>query len=302
MNATVLEEFSYWLSSERGVARNTALAYHSDVKKYVEFLASAGKSDPAGAQSEDVYSYLAFLSECGMKPSSMRRELSSIRAFHRFLVSESLSSEDPARDVPPPKVWQRVPSALTVPEVERLLAQPDIETPLGLRDKAMLEFTYATGMRVSEVIGFRIRDLNLNAGTARCLGKGSRERVIPVGGIALRWAIRYKDDVRPGLLKGRREDVFFLNWRGKPLSRTGFWKILKGYVRVSGIRGRVTPHVLRHSFATHLMEGGAGLRDVQQMLGHKDISTTQIYTKVDMEYLREVHQKYHPRARDVSET
>jgi integrase/recombinase XerD len=299
MKTTVLEEFSYWLASERGVARNTALAYHSDVKKYMEFLASVGKSDPASAQSEDVYSYLAFLSECGMTPASMRRELSSIRAFHRFLVSESMASEDPAREVPPPKVWQRVPSALTVPEVERLLAQPDTGKPLGLRDKAMLEFTYATGMRVSEVIGFRMRDLNLNAGTARCMGKGSRERVVPVGGIALKWAVRYRDEVRPGLLKDKREPVFFLNWRGRPLSRTGFWKILREYVRLSGIKSKVTPHVLRHSFATHLMEGGAGLRDVQQMLGHKDISTTQIYTKVDMEYLREVHQRYHPRARDV---
>lgn len=299
MKDSVLDEFRYWLASERGVARNTALAYHSDVKKYVEFLASAGKTDPASAQSGDVYSYLAFLNECGMAPSSMRRELSSIRAFHRFLVSESIASEDPARDVPPPKVWQRVPAALTVPEVERLLAQPDTGKPLGLRDKAMLEFTYATGMRVSEVIGFRMRDLNLRAGTVRCMGKGSRERVIPVGGIAVKWAVRYRDEVRPALLAGRRQTAFFLNWRGRPLSRTGFWKILKRYVRMSGIRSRVTPHVLRHSFATHLMEGGAGLRDVQQMLGHKDISTTQIYTKVDMEYLREVHQKYHPRARDV---
>jgi integrase/recombinase XerD len=299
MKATVLEEFSYWLASERGVATNTALAYHSDIKKYLEFLASAGKTDPAGAESEDVYSYLAFLSECGMSASSMRRELSSIRAFHRFLVSESLASDDPARDVPPPKIWRRIPAALTVPEVERLLAQPDIGSPLGLRDKAMLEFTYATGMRVSEVITFRTRDLNLNTGTARCMGKGSRERVVPVGAIALKWAVRYRDQVRPGLLKGKEHAIFFLNWRGRPLSRTGFWKILKRYVRQSGVRSRITPHVLRHSFATHLMEGGAGLRDVQQMLGHKDISTTQIYTKVDMEYLREVHQKYHPRAREV---
>ena len=296
MMATVLEEFSYWLASERGVASNTALAYHSDIKKYVEFLASVGKSDPASAQSDDVYSYLAFLSECGMSASSMRRELSSIRAFHRFLISESMASEDPTRDVPPPKVWRRLPAALTVPEVERLLAQPDTCKPLGLRDKAMLEFTYATGMRVSEVITFRMRGLNLNAGTARCMGKGSRERVIPVGGIAIRWALRYRDEVRPGLLRGKDQGVFFLNWRGGPLSRNGFWKILKGYVRRSGIKSKVTPHVLRHSFATHIMEGGASLRDVQQMLGHKDIATTQIYTKVDMEYLREVHRKYHPRA------
>jgi integrase/recombinase XerD len=295
MKVTVLEAFSYWLASERGVSANTALAYHGDIKKYVEFLASVGRSDPARAQPDDVYSYLAFLSECGMSPSSIRRELSSIRAFHRFLISESAASEDPTGDIPPPKVWRRLPAALTVPEVERLLAQPDTDKPLGLRDKAMLEFTYATGMRVSEVITFVMRDLNLNTATARCMGKGSRERVIPVGGIALRWMVRYRDEVRPGLLKGKDRDVFFLNWRGGPLTRMGFWKILRGYVLQSGIKNKVTPHILRHSFATHLMEGGASLRDVQQMLGHKDISTTQIYTKVDMEYLREVHRKYHPR-------
>jgi integrase/recombinase XerD len=298
--AKVLEDFTYWLASERGVASNTALAYHSDIKKYIEFLASEGKSDPARAGSEDVYAYLAFLSECGMSPSSMRRELSSIRVFHRFLLAESLAREDPTADVPPPKMWQRVPAALTVPEVERLLAQPDTSSPLGLRDKAMLEFTYATGMRVSEVTAFRRQDLNRNTSTVRCMGKGSRERVIPIGGIALRWTLRYQDEVRQGLLKGDDPGVLFLNWRGRPLSRMGFWKILRGYVRQAGIRSKVTPHVLRHSFATHLMEGGASLRDVQQMLGHKDISTTQIYTKVDMEYLREVHRKYHPRGRDVS--
>jgi integrase/recombinase XerD len=293
--ATLLEEFSYWLASERGVSSNTVSAYHSDAKKYVEFLASEGKSDPTRAESGEVHCYLAFLSECGMSPSSMRRELSSIRAFHRFLIAESRADEDPTRDVAPPRIWRRVPSALTVPEVESLLAQPNPSRPLGLRDKAMLEFTYATGMRVSEVTGFQTRHLNLNTGTVRCMGKGSKERVIPIGGIALRWTRRYQDEVRPGLLRGLDPGILFLNWRGRGLTRMGFWKILQGYVRTAGIRSKVSPHVLRHSFATHLMEGGASLRDVQQMLGHKDISTTQIYTKVDMEYLKEVHRRFHPR-------
>jgi integrase/recombinase XerD len=292
---TLLDEFSYWLASERGVAPNTASAYRSDIKKYVEFLASEGEGDPSRAGSGEVHSYLAFLSECGMSPSSMRRELCSIRAFHRFLVAESRGGDDPTAEVAAPRVWRRVPAALTIPEVERLLAQPDVARPLGIRDKAMLEFTYATGMRVSEVITFRVRDLNLNTGTVRCMGKGSRERVVPIGGIALRWTQAYRNDVRPGLLRGEDPEILFLNWRGRPLSRMGFWKILRGYVGPAGIRGEVSPHVLRHSFATHLMEGGASLRDVQQMLGHKDISTTQIYTKVDLEYLREVHRKYHPR-------
>jgi integrase/recombinase XerD len=293
--ATLLEEFSYWLASERGVSPNTASAYHSDTRKYLEFLASEGKSDPAKVGSGEVHSYLAFLSGCGMSPSSMRRELSSIRAFHRFLVAEARAVGDPTRDVAPPRVWQRVPAALTVPEVERLLAQPDTAGPLGLRDKAMLEFTYGTGMRVSEVIGFKTRDLNLNTGMVRCMGKGSRERIIPIGGIALKWIGRYRAEARPRLVKSEEPEVLFVNWRGKGLTRMGFWKILRGYVRRAGIRSKISPHVLRHSFATHLMEGGASLRDVQQMLGHKDISTTQIYTKVDMEYLREVHRKYHPR-------
>jgi integrase/recombinase XerD len=182
-----------------------------------------------------------------------------------------------------------------VPQIEALLAQPDTTTRLGLRDKAMLEFTYATGMRLNEVITFRIDDLNVKMGTARCLGKGSRERIVPVGGIALKWVEEYAEEARPCLVKGGDEKTLFLNWRGRPLSRMGYWKILAKYVTMAGIRSHVSPHLLRHSFATHLLEGGASLRDVQQMLGHKDISTTQIYTKVDMEYLRDTILMYHPR-------
>jgi len=291
----LLTEFSDWLTTERGVSFNTSASYVSDLQKYVEFLNSAGKSDAAGAESEDVYAYLSFLSECGMAPSSVRREISSIKALHRFLIAEGRSVTDPTTDVIPPRMWRRVPKALSLPQIEALLGQPDVTKPLGLRDKAMLEFTYATGMRVSEVVDFRTRDLNLNMGTARCFGKGSRERMIPVGSVALRWVRAYLREVRPVLLKGREHESLFLNWRGNKLTRMGFWKILAQYARLAGVKAKVSPHVLRHSFATHLLEGGAGLRDVQQMLGHKDISTTQIYTKVDMEYLREVHRKFHPR-------
>ena len=291
----LLKEFSYWLISERGVSANTATSYGNDLKKYLEFLASCGKVDPASAATADVYSYLGFLTECGMAPSSIRRELSSVRAFHRFLISESHTATDPTVDITPPKVWRRVPRALTVPEVQALLVQPDVSKPLGIRDKAMLEFTYATGMRVSEVLAFRKADLNFRMATARCLGKGARERLVPVGAVALKWLRTYIDEVLSRLARNGNPSVLFLNWRGKPLSRMGFWKILAKYARMAGIRSKVTPHVLRHSFATHLLEGGASLRDVQEMLGHKDISTTQIYTKVDMEYLREVHRRFHPR-------
>ena len=291
----VLAEFSDWLATERGVSANTTVSYGNDLRKYVEFLASSGKTDPTGGESKDVFAYLAFLSECGMSPASIRREISSLRAFHRFLIAEGRTSDDPMRDVVLPRIWRRVPKALTLPDIERLLAQPDVAKPLGVRDKAMLEFAYATGMRVSEIVGFRHRDLNVNMGTARCFGKGSRERLIPVGSVAIKWIQTYAQDVRPGILKGRTHEILFLNWRGARLSRMGFWKILAGYARASGLKSKVSPHVLRHSFATHLLEGGASLRDVQQMLGHKDIATTQIYTKVDMEYLREVHRKFHPR-------
>lgn len=293
--AGVLDDFTYWLLSERGVSTSTGAAYRNDLEKYVEYLATGGRSDFGAVEAADVYSYLAFLSECGMAPSSIRRELSSIRAFHRFLLSEGLSDRDPTQDVVAPKMWRRVPKALSIPQIEDLLAEPDTEARLGLRDKAMLEFTYATGMRVSEVIGFRLADLNRNTGTARCIGKGSRERIVPVGAIALRWIGEYTQRARPFLIKGPDPGTLFVNWRGRPLSRMGYWKILLKYVKQAGIKSKVTPHVLRHSFATHLLEGGASLRDVQQLLGHKDISTTQIYAKVDMEYLRDMILTYHPR-------
>lgn len=296
----LLKDFSYWLTSERGVSPNTSQAYESDLAKYIEYLAGSGRTDPASAEAADVHSYLAFLGECGMAPASRRRELSSIRAFHRFLVAESLAYEDPTSGIPAPRMWRRVPKVLTVPEIEALLAQPDPTTRLGLRDKAMLEFTYATGMRVSEVITFKLEGLNIKSATARCIGKGARERVIPVGGIALKWIGTYSHEARPLLVKGIDPEVLFLNWRGKPLSRMGYWKILSKYVKMAGIRAKVTPHVLRHSCATHLLDGGATVRDVQQILGHSDISTTQIYTKVDMEYLRDMILTYHPRGLDKS--
>jgi len=295
----LLKEFADWLAMERGASPNTVASYAGDIAKYVEFLASAGKREAAAVESKDVYGYLSFLSECGMSPASIRREISAIRAFHRFMIGEGHAAKDPTTRVVLPKIWRRVPKALSVPQVERLLAEPDTSDPLELRDKAILEFTYATGMRVSEVIGFRTRDLDFDVATARCMGKGSRERVVPVGSVALRWTEAYMREARPRLAKGGGAETLFLNWRGKRLTRMGYWKILAKYARRAGIKAKVTPHVLRHSFATHLLEGGASLRDVQQMLGHKSIATTQIYTKVDMEYLREVIVEFHPRGRLV---
>ncbi len=293
----LIEQFADWLDSEQAVSDLTVSAYEQDVNQYLEYLASRGILKPEKADSEAVISFLTSLAEFGLAPSSIRRKISSIRAFYRFIAVESPGHPDPTSAVVTPRMWRRVPKSLTVPEIEALMAGPDTDRPLGVRDKAMLEFTYATGMRVSEVTGFLHRSLSNELKTARCLGKGSKERIVPVGDIALRWIRRYMDEVRPDLLKGGAEDVLFLNWRGKPLSRVGFWKILKGHARSAGIEHKVTPHVLRHSFATHLLEGGASLREVQVLLGHENIATTQIYTKTDMEYLRSVIIDHHPRGK-----
>jgi integrase/recombinase XerD len=293
----MIEQFADWLDTERAVSDLTVRAYGRDIGQYLEYLASRGKLSPEKADSGDVISFLTSLAEFGLAPSSIRRKIASIRAFYRFVSIEFPDRPDPAAKVVLPKMWRRVPKSLTVPEIENLMAQPDTGKPLGIRDKAMLEFTYATGMRVSEVTGFLKRSLNREIRTARCVGKGSKERIVPIGEIALRWIDRYIAEVRPEILRGRAEDVLFLNWRGKPLSRVGFWKILKGHARAAGIERKVTPHVLRHSFATHLLEGGASLREVQVLLGHENIATTQIYTKTDMEYLRSVIIDHHPRGK-----
>ena len=292
-----MDGFAQWLITEGGIARPTLEAYLRDAGRFLEYLLTVGKSDPSRAEPKDVYGYLGFLSECGISPVSAKRNLSAIRSLYRFLATEWNITSDPTTNVVSPRMWRRVPRALTVMEIEALLGQPDTSKPLGLRDKALLEFTYATGMRVSEVITFRVNDLNLTRGSARCLGKRSRERIVPVGSIAIKWVQRYLTEVRPNLVKSEGCEELFLNWRGRPLTRMGFWKILRRYVAMAGIKGKVTPHVLRHSFATHLLEGGASLRDVQHLLGHKDISTTQIYAKVDLEYLRDMIITFHPRGK-----
>lgn len=292
-----MDQFVSWLATERAASPKTVDAYRQDVAKFIEFLLTVGKNDPSCVEPNDVYHYIGFLSECGLAPSSIRRNLSAIRTFYAFLSAEQGIGVDPTINVASPRMWRRVPDALTVPQVEALLSQPDPGTVLGLRDKAMLEFTYATGLRVSEVISTRLNDINFETQTVRCVGKGAKERLVPIGSIAVEWVRRYLDESRPKLQGRTKTDTLFLNWRGKRLTRMGYWKILKRYVGMAGIRKRVTPHVLRHTFATHLLEGGASLRDVQQLLGHKDISTTQIYAKVDLEYLRDAILTYHPRGR-----
>jgi integrase/recombinase XerD len=236
------------------------------------------------------------LKDIGLQPSTIRRHISSLRTYFKFLGGEGVVTRDPTERLDTPKAWRRLPAVLTIQEIERLLAGPDADTPLGIRDRALLEVAYATGARVSELVALRLADLLFEERVARLFGKGSKERLVPVGRRALGAAALYAREIRPGLDRGRSRGVLFVNARGGPLSRVGAWGIIKAAARRAGLSKRVTPHTLRHSFATHLLEGGADLRAVQEMLGHADLATTQLYTHVDREYLRSVHRSYHPRA------
>ncbi|RKY67620.1 MAG: site-specific tyrosine recombinase XerD [Candidatus Latescibacterota bacterium] len=287
--------FLNYIAVERGLSGNTVAAYQRDVLRYLSFLKDRGIGDPGEACQAEVTALIRLLHELGLQGSSVARNLSAIKMFHRFLVGEQLARQDPTAFLTPPKPPGRLPSVLNVFEVERILEQPDLTSPLGIRDKAMLEFLYATGVRVSELIAITQPQLLFDAGMVRIFGKGSKERIVPIGSKATEAVKRYRSEVRPQLAKPHSRDALFLNWRGRPLSRMGVWKILRGYAEKAGLERHVSPHTFRHSFATHLLEGGADLRVVQEMLGHSDIGTTQIYTHVDREYLRDVVRTFHPR-------
>ena len=236
------------------------------------------------------------LGELGLEASSVARNLTAVRMFHRYLHAEGMIENDPTEHMKSPKLGRKLPSVLNIYEVERLMVEPDVETLLGLRDRALLEMLYGAGLRVSELIGLERLHLLFDLEVVRVIGKGSRERVVPIGTEAVAWVNRYLTGAREELSGAASGNTVFLNFRGGAMSRMGVWKILRRYVQNSGIRKSVSPHTMRHSFATHLLEGGADLRAVQEMLGHVDISTTQIYTHVDREYLKEVHRTFHPRA------
>ncbi len=293
---TCLSDFLAHLRFERNAAENTIQSYERDLRRYVAFLREAKLTRVAEVTPRHILSLLTRLRVLGYAPSSAARNLSAIRMFHRFALAEGVAEADPSENIQLPQLGRALPFVLDIPEVECLLEQPDVTQPLGVRDRALLEFLYATGVRVSELLLLRRSDLFLDDGFVRVFGKGSKERIVPLGAQAVDWVRRYLQDVRPRLAaRGHPREILFLNWRGSPLTRMGFWKILKGYVVQAGIQKKVSPHTLRHSFATHLIEGGADLRAVQEMLGHADISTTQIYTHLDREYLKEVHRTYHPR-------
>ncbi len=293
--AILLEKFLDYIEIERGLALNTVDAYLRDVGRYLGFLSGRGIESPSLASQRDVEEFLHGLYECGLEMSSIARNLSAISTFHRFLFDEELAPSDPTEHLESPRLPRRLPSVLSPFEIERMIEGADLSTPLGIRDRAIMEFLYATGVRVSELISIRVSDLFFDSGVVRVFGKGAKERLVPIGEKAIAASERYLSEVRPLLAKGGSADVLFLNFRGRPLSRMGVWKIIRSYARSAGVEGKVSPHTLRHSFATHLLEGGADLRAVQEMLGHADIATTQIYTHVDREYLKDVHRTFHPR-------
>lgn len=291
-----LEQFVHFLKVEKGLAKNTVEAYHRDIFFYLMFLRRQGICCWEDSRQEHILQYLLLQRRAGKSSASLARLTASLRNFYKFLWAEKRISHNPAQDLPTPKRDQRLPHVLTTAEVDALLNAPRRDTPLGLRDVAMLELLYATGMRVSELVSLRVSDLQLEMGFIKCIGKGSKERIIPVGQLAVAAVDAYLTRGRSHLLKGKTSDVLFLNARGEPLSRQGFWKLIKRYARQAHITKPITPHVLRHSFATHLLENGADLRAVQEMLGHADISTTQIYTHVSHAKIRDTYRSAHPRA------
>ena len=291
----VAREYLDHLRVERGLAQNTLIAYERDLTRLAA-VARARRRNTLTLRQRDLADFIGSLREAGLSPRSVARTVHATRGLYRFAVRENHIEVDPMENLRAPRVFKGLPRYLTAAQVEALLAAPDTKTPLGVRDRAILEVLYATGLRVSELIGLQPTDVDLDVGILRCLGKGRKERLVPVGRVAREWIRRYVGEVRDALLHGAQRAELFLNHRGGRLSRMGLWGIVRRHALAAGVADRLTPHVLRHSFATHLLERGADLRALQAMLGHADISTTQIYTHVTRERLRRIYDRFHPRA------
>lgn len=291
-----IDSFIKYLAVERGLADNTMESYYRDLKHWETFLKQNQITSIAEVDEHIVILYLMKLKQDGKAVTTVSRHLASIKTFYKFLLGEKIVTSNPTSNLETPKTGMRLPQVMTEDEVERLLQQPNLNTPMGIRDKAMLELLYATGLRVSELVSLDIDQVNFNVGFLRCMGKGSKERIVPIGSVATEYLQLYLQKGRTRLAKKNSLNALFLNHLGTRLTRQGFWKILKKYVQEAGIKTNVTPHTLRHSFATHLLEHGADLRAVQEMLGHADISTTQIYTHVTQTRLKQVYNETHPRA------
>ncbi|MBU1863407.1 MAG: site-specific tyrosine recombinase XerD [Candidatus Omnitrophica bacterium] len=295
MNTRYLEEFLAFLSVEKGLADNSIESYRTDLIKYIQFLERNKISSFAQVNRNDIQSFLMSLKGSRLAPPSIARNLVSIKLLHRFLLQERHIQKDITSVLDSPRTWRKLPYFLTIQEVERFLAQPNTRKDNGLRDRAILELLYATGMRVSELAHLKVNDVNIENSFLRCIGKGSKERVIPMGKSAKEYMSRYIEKVR-SKYKHRKSETLFLSVRGTGLTRQALWKLVKKYARAARIKKPISPHTLRHSFATHLLERGADLRVVQELLGHADISTTQIYTHVSKERLKSVYNQFHPRA------
>jgi len=293
----LIDAYLTHLTVERRLAANSLESYARDLNQLARFASGHGRAVEA-LERPDLERFVRELMAAGRSPRSVAREVACLRGFYRFLVVDGRLTSSPATDVRPPRAWQVLPTYLSVDEVDALIAQPDVSTPRGLRDRALIELLYATGLRVSELVGLRPADLNLEASFLTCTGKGDKQRLVPIGDEAARWVGRYLREGRKTLLGRRTSSRVFVNARGggAGLTRVGFWKILKGYARQAGLKSSLSPHTLRHSFATHLLERGADLRAIQMMLGHADLSTTQIYTHVLEHRMRAVYDACHPRA------
>ena len=293
----LLDEFLNYLSIERGLSKNTISAYRTDLSHFTEYCADLGIEDPDAVKRQDIMNYMLGLKDKKISSNSISRALVAIKMFYKFLVQERLAKDDVAGVLESPRLVRPLPNVMGMAEVDKLLSAPDVRDWMGARDKAALELMYATGMRVSELVDLRIDGLNLDVGYIKCRGKGDKERIVPIGKRAKEATERYLEKVRPKLLpKGSADPHVFLSRLGKKISRVSFWKMIKRNAKLARIKRDVTPHTLRHSFATHLLERGADLRVVQEMLGHSDISTTQVYTHIDKARLKSIHKQFHPRA------
>lgn len=277
------------------MAKNTVISYRDDLNSFMDFLDTRKISALSRANRGDISNFMLNEKDRGISASSISRRIAAIKSFFRFLVRERVLKDDPTSLIDSPKLWKKIPETLSLNEVEALLNAPDLRKTQGVRDKAILETLYATGMRVSEAAGLRVSDVNLDIGFLRCIGKGNKERVIPLGKKAIISIKRYLESSRPVLLKGGECDNLFVNRSGKKLSRQSVWKLIQHYTKLASIKKHIKPHLLRHSFATHLLERGADLRSVQEMLGHANISTTQIYTHINKDRLKSIHKMFHPR-------
>ncbi len=290
-----IAQFLDYLSLERGLAKNTLVSYERDLDKFSDYMKKNGMDSFSEVKKSDVTDFMLSEKDKGLSANSIARGLAAIKTFFRFLAREGFIKIDVTSVIETPKLWKHLPDSLSSDEVDKMLGRPNLKDWMGIRDKACLELMYATGMRVSEVVNLNLSDANLGLGVVKCLGKGSKERIVPLGKIAVLAVRRYLEKVRPGLAKSDSEKGLFLTRLGHKMTRQMFWKIIKLYAKKARIDKNITPHTLRHSFATHLLERGADLRSVQEMLGHANISTTQIYTHINKERLKMIHRQFHPR-------